>query len=182
MSKLTDKQQAFINHYLQCWNATEAAINAGYSERSAQQIGHENLTKPVIQEQIRLRLDEMKMSADEALVGLSDIARGNLADFINIQAGLPVIDFENAKNNGKLHLLKKITYGKGSISFELYDKQSALNTIAKHHGLLNDKIEIDINLVVQVVDALQSLGKDHVAVFNEIIARAAKVKQDANGN
>jgi phage terminase small subunit len=180
MANLTDKQQAFINEYLQCWNATEAALKAGYSENTARQQASRLLSHVNIAEEIRHRLDEMKMSADEALVGLSDIARGDLSDFLRIQAGLPVVDFNKAHQNSKLHLLKKITYGKGTISFELYDKQSALNTIAKHHGLLNTKIEIDINLVVQVVDALQALGKDHVAVFNEIIARAARVKQDAS--
>lgn len=172
MSSLTDKQTAFINHYLQCWNATEAALKAGYSENTARQQASRLLSNVNIAEEIRHRLDAMKMSADEALVGLSDIARGDLSDFIKIQAGLPVIDFNKAKESNKLHLLKKITYSKGTISFELYDKQSALNTIAKHHGLLNEKIEIDVNLVVQVVDALQSLGQDPAQVFNEIIARA----------
>lgn len=179
-NKLTDKQQAFINEYLQCWNATEAAVKAGYSEKTAYSQGSRLLKNVEITEAIQQRLDAMQMTADEALVGLSDIARSDLSDFIKIQAGLPVIDFESAKRNGKLHLLKKITYGKGSISFELYDKQSALNTIAKHHGLLNEKIQIDINLVVQVVDALQELGQDPAQVFNEIIARA-KAKQNANG-
>lgn len=176
--KLTDKQQVFINEYLKCWNATEAAVKAGYSTKSARQIGAENLSKPYLAEEIQHRISEMKMSADEAITSLADIARGSISDFIVIQAGLPVIDFDKAERNGKLHLLKKITYGKGTISFEMYDKQAALNTIAKHHGLLNEKIEIDIKLIGQAVEALQLLGQDPSAVFNEIIARA-KLKQDA---
>jgi phage terminase small subunit len=179
MADLTDKQQAFINEYLKSWNATDAALKAGYSPKTARSMGAENLTKPYIASEIQQRIAEMKMSADEAITSLADIARGSLADFVNVQAGLPVLDFGKAERAGKMHLLKKITYGKGTISFELYDKQAALNTIAKHHGLLNDKIEIDINLVVQVMDALQLLGQDPSKVFNEIIARA-KVKQDAS--
>lgn len=180
MTDLTDKQQAFINEYLKSWNATEAARQAGYKGTydSLRAIGSQNLTKPIIASEIQQRIAEMKMSADEAITSLADIARGSIADFVTVQAGLPVVDFGKAERAGKMHLLKKITYGKGTISFELYDKQAALNTIAKHHGLLNEKIEIDINLVVQVVDALQSLGQDPAAVFNEIIARA-RLKHDA---
>lgn len=179
MSNLTDKQQAFINEYLQCWNATEAALKAGYSERSAQQIGSENLSKPVIVEQIRFRLNEMTMSADEALVSLSDIARGDISDFFDVAGKLPIINFDKAKEAGKLGLIKKVTFKNGQISFELYDKQRALETVAKHHGLLTERIQIDINLVVGVVEALESLGQNPSDVFNEIIRRA-KVKQDAS--
>lgn len=46
--KLTAKQEMFCREYLIDLNATQAAIRAGYSERTAQQIGAENLLKPVI--------------------------------------------------------------------------------------------------------------------------------------
>lgn len=46
--KLTPKQQAFADYYIQTGNATEAAIKAGYSEKTARITGCENLTKPNI--------------------------------------------------------------------------------------------------------------------------------------
>lgn len=47
--KLTSKQDAFVKAYLlNNGNATQAAISAGYSKRTAQQVGSENLLKPVI--------------------------------------------------------------------------------------------------------------------------------------
>ena len=58
MDKLTDKQQKFVEEYLVDLNATQAAIRAGYSEPTAQQIGSENLTKPVIAEAIQKAFDE----------------------------------------------------------------------------------------------------------------------------
>lgn len=45
---LTAKQQRFVNEYMIDLNATQAAIRAGYSEKTATIIGHENLTKPNI--------------------------------------------------------------------------------------------------------------------------------------
>lgn len=52
MAKLTPKQQRFVDEYLIDLNATQAAIRAGYSPKTAQQIGAENLSKPVIAEAI----------------------------------------------------------------------------------------------------------------------------------
>ena len=48
MNKLTDKQKRFCEEYVIDWNATRSAIVAGYSENTAQVIGSENLTKPII--------------------------------------------------------------------------------------------------------------------------------------
>jgi phage terminase small subunit len=48
MSKLTAKQQLFVDEYLVDLNASAAARRAGYSEKTARAIGIENLTKPAI--------------------------------------------------------------------------------------------------------------------------------------
>lgn len=54
MSKLTHKQDSFVKAYLlNGGNATQAAITAGYSEKTAQQVGSENLLKPVIKTSIQ---------------------------------------------------------------------------------------------------------------------------------
>ena len=52
---LTPKQSAFVREYMIDLNATQAAIRAGYSEKTANRIGAENLSKPVIQEAIQQR-------------------------------------------------------------------------------------------------------------------------------
>ena len=56
--KLTNKQKQFCLEYLIDLNATQAAIRAGYSEKTANRIGHENLTKLDIQEEIKKLMDE----------------------------------------------------------------------------------------------------------------------------
>ena len=50
---LTLKQERFVDEYLIDGNATQAAIRAGYSEKTAEVIGHENLSKPKIGQAIR---------------------------------------------------------------------------------------------------------------------------------
>jgi phage terminase small subunit len=142
---LTGKQAAFITEYLSCWNAAEAARRAGYSEVTARAIGHENLTKPDIQEEIKRRVSELAMGGDEVLIRLADMARGNMDDFVSFRPGvkLPLLDFEKAHEAGKFGLIKKLKYtADGAIEFELYDSQAALALLAKANRLLVDRNEI----------------------------------------
>ena len=75
--KLTAKQQRFVEEYLIDLNATQAAIRAGYSERTARQAGAENLTKPVIAEAIAAAQDErskrIAVSQDYVLSSIVDV-------------------------------------------------------------------------------------------------------------
>ena len=70
---LTNKRIVFVEEYLSCWNASEAARRAGYKHPGSQ--GHALLQIPEIQAYIKLRLADMQMSADEVLNRLADHAR-----------------------------------------------------------------------------------------------------------
>ena len=78
MSELTPKQGLFVKEYLIDLNATQAAIRAGYSEKTAQEIGSENLSKPIIAEAINDQLDKrtkaVEITTDFILSGLKEIA------------------------------------------------------------------------------------------------------------
>ncbi|KKO51142.1 terminase small subunit [Paenibacillus sp. DMB20] len=52
---LTAKQELFVQEYLKDLNATQAAIRAGYSEKTAAETGYENLRKPQIAAEIEKR-------------------------------------------------------------------------------------------------------------------------------
>jgi phage terminase small subunit len=147
---LTHKQQLFVEHYLTCLNATEAARRAGYSPKTAYSIGSENLTKPEIAAEIDRRVSEVAMSADEVLRRLADHARGTIEDFVSFverddpvtgnKETIAVIDLEHAREMGKLHLLKKLREDKdGSRTIELHDPQAALGQLGRYHGLFLDK-------------------------------------------
>lgn len=60
MKKLTPKQKAFADEYIKFGNATQAAIGAGYSAKTARSIGQENLTKPDISNYINERLKQIE--------------------------------------------------------------------------------------------------------------------------
>ena len=77
---LNQRQKLFASEYIKLGNATRAAINAGYSEKTAGRIAGQNLKKleikRFIQAEVEKMHDENIMDAKEALSILSDIARG----------------------------------------------------------------------------------------------------------
>ena len=154
---MNNKQRAFVEEYLIDWNATQAALRAGYSERTAYSIGHENLSKPEIADAIKRRLDEKTMKADEVLTRLSDMARGDLGDFLDIESMSFDLSLRKAKELGLTHLIKKVkqrtvtTLKKDGddeethyVEIELHDSQSALEKLGKAHKLFVDRKEISI--------------------------------------
>lgn len=130
---LSKKRRAFIDEYLVDFNATQAAIRAGYSERSAGSIGHEILKIPEVAEAISQRISERTMTADEALIRLADMARGDLSDYISGDG----LDVDRLVADGKGHLVKGIkrvrTQYDDRREVEIYDKQAALKLILDHH-------------------------------------------------
>jgi phage terminase small subunit len=76
--KLTAKQQAFIKEYLIDLNSTQAAIRAGYSKKTAPEMGYENLNKPHVKEAIDIainkRSEKLGITAEYVLYGLKDIS------------------------------------------------------------------------------------------------------------
>jgi len=84
---LTNKQKLFVEYYLLDWNATQAAIKAGYSKKTAKEIGCENLTKPNISNHISEILKDIEKVVGISRIGilleLKKIAFGNIGDFFD---------------------------------------------------------------------------------------------------
>ena len=75
---ITRKQQKFIDEYFVDFNATQAAIRAGYSEKTAYSIASELLTKPEVSVAVSQRMKESQMSADEVIKRLEAMALGEI--------------------------------------------------------------------------------------------------------
>jgi hypothetical protein len=168
-----DRQALFIEHYLQCRNGAEAARRAGYKTKSNVKAA-QLLAKDSIRAVIAERMKALQMETDEILIRLTEQARGNLGDFLAIRNGLGFIDLDKAAKANKLHLLKSFNIEKGGVKIELYDAQGALKTLAQIHGLLRNgttvNLNINVELVTQVVERLQSAGFDPARVFNDMLA------------
>lgn len=141
--ELTLKQIRFCEEYLIDFNGTQAAIRAGYSKKTAQEIASENLSKPIISEFIKKRQAELSknasVSAQDVLNELKKIGFSNVQDFI--KEGFTIEEIQSLKKEHAAAIQSisiETTEFKGStttnVKFKLYDKISALEKIAKHIG------------------------------------------------
>ena len=91
-ANLNDQQIAFCEHYVATMNATQAAIDAGYSEKTARQQGSRLLTnvyiKAFIDELLKVLEDERIAKADEVLKFLTAAMRGEVKDSFDLDPSL----------------------------------------------------------------------------------------------
>ena len=158
MAKLTEKQKRFVDEYLIDLNATQAAIRAGYSVRTAKDIGCENLAKPNIQQKISEKMAERSkrtgVNQDRIVLELAKIAFVNAADVIDsddatIKAG--ATDDDNAPIQSLKVKVIPTKEGEGvEREIRLNDKLKALELLGKHLGMWNDKLDVNVNIPVVI--------------------------------
>ncbi len=157
---MTAKQKRFCEEYLIDLNATQAAIRAGYSPESAQQIGAENLSKPVIRARIDTEIAERSrrtgVNADRVVQELAKIAFVKATDIIDPNTAT-VRDSATEEDKACIAAVKfKSSSGESSDSVEreirMCDKLKALELLGKHLGMFTDKVNVSGGGVVQIVD------------------------------
>ncbi|MHB8628758.1 MAG: terminase small subunit [Aggregatilineales bacterium] len=167
---LTARQRVFVERYVISWNASDAARRAGYSERTAKSQGSRLLKHPAVASAIGVRLEQLHMTADEALARLADHARGSMESFVN-ESG--AVDLTRAARDGKLHLIKRVkntTFRNHrdnsiteSVEIELYDSQQALALIGRNQRLFTEQVDVHHDWRAEAsavgIDAEQLLGK-----------------------
>ena len=151
--KLSPKQALFVREYLVDLNATQAAIRAGYTVKSAEVTGCKLLSiakvKLAVQENAEKRIRRLGLSADETLERLSWIANSDPGDFFN-EAGslLNVKDLPEGvrKCIASIEVVKRnMVVGDGEMEYvhkiKWWDKVKALDLMSRYHKLINDKPE-----------------------------------------
>ena len=157
-SQITPKEACFIMEYVKCLNATEAAIQAGYTMNrdTAGDIGCEMLKKPKIIKAVRLQLDakarRTMLSADLVIKELLLIASANPRDAFDENGELKDIrDMpENLVRAISGFDVKEEYWGIGANrervatvkSVKFWCKNKALETLARHLKLLTDQVEV----------------------------------------
>lgn len=158
MAKLTEKQQRFVDEYLIDLNATQAAIRAGYSVKTAREQASQNLTKLNIQQEISEKMAERSkrtgVNQDRVVMELAKIAFVNAADVIDsddatIKAGATADDTA-AIQSVKVKVIPT-KEGEGvEREIRLNDKLKALELLGKHLGMWNDKLDVNVNIPVVI--------------------------------
>lgn len=156
--KLTLKQEAFALEYIIDLNATQAAIRAGYSKKTAKVIGCENLTKPNIQAYIQKEMEDRgkrtKITADRVLEEFGRIAFFDIRKLYNERGQLIPIAELDTDTALALSSFKTRREKQGQSDYDIIeeykmnDKQRALDSIGRHLGMFIDKSEVKTQLEV----------------------------------
>lgn len=147
--KLTEKQKRFCQEYLIDLNATQAAIRAGYSKKTAKEQGAQNLSKLNIQKQIQKAIKEREnrteVTQDKVLKELAHLGFSNIKDFIEsshegyiVFKDMDKISFEEAKAIESV----KADYKNNKVEFKLHSKTKTLELLMKHLGMGSERIEL----------------------------------------
>ena len=139
MAKMTAKQRLFCDEYLIDLNATQAAIRAGYSKKTAGVIGDENLKKPYIREYIDKRMAEKEAALiadqDEVLKYLTSVMRGETQSEVVVVEG-------SGFGNSEARTMQKGPDEK--------ERLKAAELLGKRYGLYTDKVEAEIDTELNI--------------------------------
>lgn len=168
MSKLTAKQQRFVDEYLIDLNATQAAIRAGYSAKTAQQMGSENLLKPVIakaiQEAQNKRNEQTQIDSAYVLKRLVEIDQMDVLDIMDDQMKIRpvnewpkvwrqyVVNLENLELSDGEGCFKKIKWPDKVKNLELLGRHISVGAFKDkivHSGDLNNPINMSLKVVFE---------------------------------
>lgn len=147
MAKLTEKQKRFCDEYLTDLNATQAAIRAGYSEKTARQTAAENMSKPYIKEYLDKRMAEKEKSLiadqDEVMKYLTAVMRREKTESVVV-----TLNKEQSKYLPDEHgTMRKQTVKEEvpqivSIPSKLSDANKAAELLGKRYRLFTDKLDV----------------------------------------
>jgi phage terminase small subunit len=150
--KLTPKQERFVAEYLIDLNATQAAIRAGYSAKTAQEQGSRLLSNVMVAGAVKAKqarlADKYEVTADRVVRELALIGFANMLDYVQIdEQGLARVDLSGVDRDqaAAIHEIKvESVVGAGEdpktvekVTFKLADKRAALVDLGKHLGLFD---------------------------------------------
>lgn len=170
-AKLTLKQQRFVEEYFKDFNATQAAIRAGYSVRNADKIGSELLGKTgvscAIQEHMAAVSVRTGINAERILREYARLAFTDIRDIVTFgPKGVQVKDSGtlSADDAAAISEISEVTFkGKKTITVKLYPKQAALDMLAKRLGLMtgDEARRVAPALLGEFVKLIEQAEDDH---------------------
>ncbi len=170
---MTPKQASFVAEYLVDLNATQAAIRAGYSPKTAGQIGDENLKKPEIaaalQEAMKAREQRTEITQDRVLRELARIGFADIRKVVKWGEGTALVDPETgstvvvndvaligseAIDEDTALAISEISQTAQGLKIKMHDKKGALVDIGRHLGMFLDRTEISgsVQIVASALD------------------------------
>ena len=157
MVRLTKKQQRFVEEYLIDLNATQAAIRAGYSVKTANEQGCQNLAKLSIQQAISEQMAERSkrtgVNQDRVVLELAKIAFVKMTDLVDHECRInPDATDDDLACIESMKYKESQSDAGASVEREvkISSKLKALELLGKHLGMWNDKMDLNVNIPVVI--------------------------------
>lgn len=155
---LTKKQQLFAQEYLVDLNATQAAIRAGYSAKSARVKGCDLLKDPRIKEIIDKRLEELaertRMTQEQVFQELVKVAKADMTTFATWgPEGVtfrPSSELRPEDTAAVAEISQTVTEHGGTRRIRLHDKLKALELLGRYFSMFNDNVNLKSDVTINV--------------------------------
>jgi phage terminase small subunit len=136
---LSPKRRRFVEAYLQTWNASEAARQAGY-KNDPNTAGPRLMANDGIKAAIAARMKQIAMKSDEVLLRLTQQASNEAAAYIRDDG---TVDLARLISDGKSHLIKGTKWDRrGNLIVEFYDAQAALTLIGRAQRIFVEQVDL----------------------------------------
>lgn len=157
---LTPKQQRFAKEYLVDLNATQAAIRAGYSAKTADRIGAQLLGKSwvatAIQDGMAKREKRTEITQDRVIQQLAKIALADIKDFVEWDDnGIRIRGSAEVDGSLLAEVSENLSeLGGRTIKIKRHDAMKALELLGRHLGIFNDRVQVAGQLQITFVEDL----------------------------
>jgi len=174
MSKLTPKQSAFIDEYMVDLNATQAAIRAGYSEKTARSQGQRLLTNVDIANELQKRIDKRsertEVTQDMVIDELAKIGFSNVQKLVTSHGGVINVEDMDEAVAASISSIEIVIQPSGEYDddggkiyenvkkIKLWDKQQALLNLGKHLGMFKERVDHKHVLEEAISDAFKGVA------------------------
>lgn len=169
---LTEKQKRFVAEYLVDLNATQAAIRAGYSVKSAARIAVELLNKTQVsaelQKAMKDRQKRVEITQDSVLRELAAIGFSKATDYASIAGPLVKLTPTDRLTEEQKKAVASIEQGNFGIKVKLHDKVRALELLGKHLGLFDGKGGQSVGRENNLLEALRSVNEVNADDLDEV--------------
>lgn len=168
------QQAKFLKAYLKSGNATQAAIEAGYSEKAARSCGQRLLTNADIKAAVQKSLNKLEISAETVLSEIAKLAFSNMGDYLEpSQDGTQFVPKFKDLTREQMAAIQEIkvdmTGGTGDgerkqvqrTTFKLADKGLNLERLGRNLKLFTDKLEVsgDAAMIERLLAGRKRLSK-----------------------
>lgn len=181
---LTGKERLFIEEYLIDMNPAQAYVRAGFPKTKARQkalaLLKETRVQKQLEESMSKRMERLQITQDRVVEEYARIAFSNIGDYVDWNGGAITVKAKHRIDTTKLSAIQQIQENVNptgtNISLKLYDKKAALDSLARHMGMFNDKVTVEGS--VSIVDALSRARERVITAAREDEAAQDRLTDD----